>query len=189
MTKSDLRKRLRAERLAYAAALPRQVSALVFHRPPRPVVDMVPAGAAIGLYHAAPGEAPAGGYARFFDEAGHRIALPWFAGRDAPMQFRLHTDPFGGEDLIPGPFGPQPEPDADEVEPDVLFVPLVGFTAQGQRLGQGGGHYDRWLAAHPAAARIGLAWDLQEIDAMPTEDHDIALTAIVTPTRILGPWT
>ncbi len=41
---------------------------------------------------------------------------------------------------------------------DVLFVPLVGFTAQGQRLGQGGGHYDRWLEAHPDAVPIGMAW-------------------------------
>jgi 5,10-methenyltetrahydrofolate synthetase len=64
------------------------------------------------------------------------------------------------------------------------FVPLVGFTADGQRLGQGGGHYDRWLAAHPDTVAIGLAWDMQLADELPTEPHDRPLAAVVTPTRI-----
>ena len=49
--------------------------------------------AVIGLYHAGPYEAPAGGYARFFHEAGHTIALPWFADRAAPMRFRQWDNP------------------------------------------------------------------------------------------------
>lgn len=187
-SKSELRKRLRADRRAFADSLPRQVRALVFHRPPRPVLDLVPAGAAIGLYHAAAGEAPTAGYARFFFERGHCIALPWFADRAAPMTFRAHSEPYSGADLAPGPFGPQPDAEAEEVVPQVLFVPLIAFTTDGHRLGQGGGHYDRWLAAHPGAARIGLAWDMQEVPAIPHEPHDMPLTALVTPTRMLGPF-
>jgi 5-formyltetrahydrofolate cyclo-ligase len=49
----------------------------------------------------------------------------------------------------------------------VLFVPLIGFTAALDRLGQGGGHYDRWLAEHPGAQAIGLAWDAQACDTLP----------------------
>ncbi|MGX7925933.1 5-formyltetrahydrofolate cyclo-ligase [Tsuneonella sp. HG094] len=187
-TKADLRRRLRAERIAHAAALPTQVRALIFHRPPRPVLDLVPAGATVGLYHATPGEAPTGGYARFFLDQGHPIALPWFAAREAAMTFRLHSDPFEGSDLFPGPFGVQPDNEAEEVQPDVLFVPVVGFTGDGQRLGQGGGHYDRWLAAHPGAIPVGMAWDMQEIPQFAAERHDVPLRAVVTPTRVLGPF-
>ena len=110
-TKADLRRRLRAERIAYVEALPSQVRALIFHRPPRPVLDLVPAGATIGLYHATPGEAPTGGYARFFLDQGHPIALPWFADRQSAMTFRLHSDPFESSDLVEGPFGVQPQAD------------------------------------------------------------------------------
>ncbi len=103
------------------------------------------------------------------------------------MVFRAHSDPYDGEDLEVGPFGMlQPCEDASVLVPDVLFVPLVGFTEKGERLGQGGGHYDRWLAEHSEATKIGLAWDIQLCETLPTEPHDIALDAIVTPTRIYG---
>ena len=119
MTKAEIRRKLRAERLAHAQALPMQVRALVFHRPPRPALEMVPEGASVGLYHAVEGEAPAGGYARFFAEHGYPIALPWFADRDAPMSFRVHSDPFDEDDLVDGPFGLQPNEDAAEIVPQV----------------------------------------------------------------------
>ncbi len=188
-TKAQLRGRLRPERIAHAAALPEQVRALIFHRPPRPVLELVPEGAVIGLYHAMPGEAPAGGYARFFAEQGHRLALPWFADRAAAMAFRAFTDPFGEGDLDEGPFGIQPADECEAITPDVAFVPVVAFTPEGHRLGQGGGHYDRWLEAHPDVMAIGLAWDMQEVPAIPHEPHDRCLSAVVTPTRFIGPFT
>lgn len=103
------------------------------------------------------------------------------------MTFREHTDPFGETDLSPGAFSLlQPSAGAREVTPDIVFVPLVGFTAKGERLGQGGGHYDRWLAEHPRAMTIGMAWDVQLLEALPTEPHDVTLDAVVTPTRLYG---
>jgi 5-formyltetrahydrofolate cyclo-ligase len=186
-TKSELRKHLRAARKAHVDALPDNMRALMFHRPPAPLLARIPAEAVIGLYHAAPFEAPAAAYARFFRDAGHTIALPHFADRAAPMDFRHHTDPYAQDDLEVGPFGIlQPADDADVLMPDVMFVPLVGFTADGARLGQGGGHYDRWLAEHPAGLAVGLAWDAQLCEALPSEPHDQPLDAVVTPTRIYG---
>lgn len=187
--KAALRKELRARRKAHAAALPPEVSALVFNRPPRPVLELVPEGATIGLYRADPGEAPASRYIRFFFEAGHPVALPRVTTLADPMRFQPHTDPYGESDLVPGTLGlMQPSGDLAEIVPDVLFMPLVGFTARGERLGQGGGFYDRWLAAHPQTIAIGMAWDVQEVDELPMEDHDMPLAAIITPTRILGPF-
>jgi 5-formyltetrahydrofolate cyclo-ligase len=186
-TKSLLRRALRAARKAHVEALPDSIRGLLFHRPPAPLLARIPQEAVIGVYHAGPWEAPAGGYARFFHDAGHPIALPHFSGRDGAMTFRRYSDPYADSDLAVGPFGQlQPEASAEPLAPEVLFVPLVGFTADGARLGQGGGHYDRWLAEHPATLTIGLAWDVQLCDALPTEPHDMPLDAVVTPTRIYG---
>jgi 5-formyltetrahydrofolate cyclo-ligase len=186
-SKDQLRQTLRAARKAHVTALPDSIRGLLFHRPPAPLLARVPAEAVIGLYHSGPFEAPAAAYARFFRDAGHTLALPFFAGRDAVMSFRHHTDPYAQDDLEIGPFGIlQPAAEAETLVPDVLFVPLIGFTADGARLGQGGGHYDRWLAEHRPALTVGLAWDAQFCDALPTEPHDAPLDAVVTPTRIYG---
>ena len=164
--------------------------ALVFHRPPAPLLEMVPDDATIGLYRAGPTEAPAAAYAKFFQERGHALALPRFASRNAAMEFAAFADPFDESDLEIGPFGLlQPQDDADALVPDVLFVPLLGFTENGHRLGQGGGHYDRWLAANHEARAIGLGWDCQLVDNLPTEAHDHPMDAIVTPTRLYGPFS
>lgn len=150
---------------------------------------LVPEGATIGLYHATAFEAPAAGYARFFHERGHPLALPRFAHRGASMEFSAFADPWDESCCEVGPFGlTQPLDNAETVIPDVLFVPLLGFTDSGARLGQGGGHYDRWLAAHPGRTAIGLAWDAQLVDDIPIEAHDIAVAAVVTPTRLYGPF-
>ncbi|MEE4339183.1 5-formyltetrahydrofolate cyclo-ligase [Erythrobacter sp.] len=190
-TKSELREQLRALRRVHVEAQPNRIRALLFHRPPATTLEMIAKDAVIGLYHASRYEAPASAYAGFFAERGHTIALPHFTARDASMTFRAHSDPFGASDLAPGPFGLlQPAGEPDELVPDVLFVPLVGFTENCERLGQGGGHYDRWLAEHPGRLAIGLAWDAQLIEpasALPLEPHDQRLAAVVTPTRIYRP--
>jgi len=187
--KARMRKALRASRREHVAAIEPRVKALLFLRPPAPLLSAVPQGATIGLYHAGPDEAPAASYARFFQQAGHTIALPWFAGRDEPMEFRRWSCPHLDELVERGPYGvAQPLGDADAVVPDVVFVPLIGFTSEGARLGQGGGHYDRWLEAHPTAIAIGMAWDCQLVDELPHEAHDRPLAAVVTPTRLYGPF-
>jgi 5-formyltetrahydrofolate cyclo-ligase len=63
------------------------------------------------------------------------------------------------------------------------MVPLLAFTPEGTRLGQGGGHYDRWLDDNPGTVPLGLAWDCQCLDHLPVELHDRHLRAVITPTR------
>jgi len=183
--KHRLRQRLRLERRKYVAALPKATNGLLFLRPPAPVAALVPPGAVVGLYSAIAQEAPTRSYAKWFHENGRQLALPWFAARGAAMQFRIWGDPYDDSALVNGPYGQlQPSADAEEVIPDVAFLPLIGFTADGDRLGQGGGHYDRWLEARPHTLAIGLAWDCQLVDSLPIEPHDRKLAAIVTPTRL-----
>jgi len=182
--KQGLRARMRALRRAHVASLPDATRALLFLRPPGPVAELAPEGAVVSLYHALPVEAPARSWAKWFSENGRAIALPWFAGRDAPMQFREWRDPYADSDLEAGPFGLQPAADAPEAVPDLAIVPLLAFTGTGMRLGQGGGHYDRWLEAHPGTIPVGLGWDCQHVDSLPAEAHDRTMRLIVTPTRI-----
>lgn len=187
--KKQLRSELRRKRKAHAAALPPEVSALVFNRPPAALLELVPENATVGLYRSDEGEAPSRGYIRFFFERSNRIALPRVTTLDKPMEFRLHTDPYEESDLESGVWGlRQPGVEAPVVVPEVLFMPLVGFTTKGDRLGQGGGYYDRYLAAHPQTIAVGMAWDVQEVPELPLELHDMKLSAIVTPTRVLGPF-
>ena len=189
MTKNELRKQLRATRRDHVAGLDAATRALILHRPPAPLLSLVPERAIIGLYQATAHEAPAAGYAKFFHERGHTLALPRFVHRGAPMEFARWDDPWADDECEVGPFGlMQPEATAETIVPSVLFVPLLGFTEDGARLGQGGGHYDKWLAAHPDIPAIGLAWDVQRVDDLPREAHDHPLTAVVTPTRIYGPF-
>lgn len=183
--KAALRKKHRAARTEHVASLPQQLRALMLNRPPAPVAEMMPEGLTIGLYAPVGDEAPAFGWARWLSENDRKIALPWFESRDAPMEFRLWANPFVEEQLAIGPWGAlQPLADAAPVTPAIAIVPLLAFTAEGHRLGQGGGHYDRWLDANPDVPAIGLAWDCQLADTLPIEAHDRILDAVVTPTRI-----
>ena len=187
--KASLRQQLRKLRREHAASLPEAMRGLVFRHPPAPLLELIPEGAVIGLYRAGEGEAPATAYAGFFMERGHAIALPRVTSRNSPMTFHVHTDPFGETDLVDGPMKlRQPAEDAEQLAPQVLLMPLVGFTERGERLGQGGGFYDRWLADHPGTIAIGMAWDCQLVDELPVEDHDQPLHAVVTPTRFYGPF-
>ncbi|WJY18433.1 5-formyltetrahydrofolate cyclo-ligase [Alteriqipengyuania flavescens] len=184
-----MRRDLLALRREHVEAQDARIRALLFKRPPAAVMDLVPDGAAIGLYRENTTEAPASAYARFFSEAGYAVALPRFDSETSPMEFARFEDPFAESGLEIGPFGiEQPEANAPTMRPDVLFVPLVGFTANGARLGQGGGHYDRWLADNPDTKAIGLAWDVQLRDELPMEEHDRRLDAVITPTRLFGPF-
>lgn len=76
---------------------------------------------------------------------------------------------------------------------DLLFTPLVAFDEQGNRLGMGGGFYDRTLSVHQRDKRtkpqlIGLAHDCQQFDVLPIEPWDIRLNKIVTPSSVFS-WT
>ncbi|MGP3591356.1 5-formyltetrahydrofolate cyclo-ligase [Vagococcus sp. WN89Y] len=84
----------------------------------------------------------------------------------------------------------EPKLDVRDVLPlsqlDVLITPLVAFDEQGQRLGMGGGFYDRTLQnwrTH-GLQPVGYAHDCQQVDTLPVEEWDIPLPAVVTPSKV-----
>lgn len=108
------------------------------------------------------------------------VCLPVVPGRAVPLIFRR----WAGEPLDRGPLGTsQPPASLPEITPEVLIVPLVAFDGRLNRLGYGGGYYDRTLEAlrmsGPVVA-IGLAWETQCLEAIPAEPFDQPLDMIVT---------
>ncbi len=116
-----------------------------------------------------------------------RVCVPVIDGAGRPLLFRDWTP---DAVMIDGPFGAQvPEGGAWRV-PDVLIVPLVGFDAGCNRLGYGGGFYDRTLARLRAAGpvrAVGFAYAAQELDRLPVEPTDQRLDAVVTEAGVIRP--
>jgi 5-formyltetrahydrofolate cyclo-ligase len=117
---------------------------------------------------------------------GARLALPVVIGRGKPLIMREWTF---GEPLSAGVWGiREPEPEAAEVEPDILLVPLLAFDRAGYRIGYGGGYYDRTIAqlrAHKAVIAVGLAYAAQEVPAVPATPRDARLDLVLTEREVI----
>jgi 5-formyltetrahydrofolate cyclo-ligase len=113
---------------------------------------------------------------------GFRLCLPVMQGKGRPLVFRAWTQ---GDAMDSGVWGiAEPKADKPVVEPDVLLMPLLAFDSQGWRLGYGGGFYDRTLHRLRGMKRVlavGLAFDAQEVDAVPRLDYDQRLDWVLTP--------
>lgn len=178
LTKQAMRRMLRDRRARFVRALSPAAHGLAFHVLPAPVLRRLPAGGTIALYHAVGDEAPTRPIAEQLAQRGFALALPRIDSDARNMVFASwHPD----RQLHPGSFRTfQPSPDAPVVTPDVIIAPVVGFDAALNRLGQGGGFYDRAFAACPDALRIGLAWSVQMVESVPVEPFDLPLDLMVT---------
>lgn len=77
-----------------------------------------------------------------------------------------------------------PEDNVHPSWPDVVVVPGLAFTASGDRLGQGGGWYDRFLPeVRPDCAKIGVCFDPQLVESLPVEAHDVRMDHVVSDVR------
>lgn len=113
-------------------------------------------------------------------KAGREIALPRMESRAGPARFLGWR---AGEPLTPDAYGvPCPPATGRELAPRLVLAPLLAFDRAGRRLGQGGGHYDRILAAlKPAGAiAVGLAYAAQEMPEVPAGPHDQTLHWVLT---------
>ena len=110
----------------------------------------------------------------------HRYVFPR-CGRGGRMDFHEVRNP--QTDLEPGAMGiPAPKADCTGVEAqeiDLLLVPGVAFTAAGDRLGYGGGFYDRYMPRCTKARICAYAFEEQRVDALPTEAHDLRIPHII----------
>ena len=76
-----------------------------------------------------------------------------------------------------------PEPVADEPVADddtaLVLMPGVAFTEKGDRMGYGGGYYDRFLAAEPNHPTVALCYEFQMVETLPTEEFDIPVDLVL----------
>jgi 5-formyltetrahydrofolate cyclo-ligase len=140
-----------------------------------------PPGAIIAGVWPLPGEIDTRPLLHALAAGGWDICLPVTPKRGLPLTFRAWKP---GDALIPGRFGTQ-HPTGPEKIPDFILVPLLAFDAAGNRLGYGGGYYDRTLAALPHAFRLGIAFAAQEAKNIPTGPDDIKLHAIATELAVI----
>jgi len=117
---------------------------------------------------------------------GAQLALPVVAGRGKPLIMRAWSL---GEPLVAGVWGiREPGPEAPEVEPDVLIVPLLAFDRYGHRIGYGAGYYDLTIAklrAKKPVVAAGIAQAAQEIAAVPTTASDVRLDFVLTEREVI----
>jgi 5-formyltetrahydrofolate cyclo-ligase len=112
---------------------------------------------------------------------GFEISLPCINDKNQNLIFRNWKV---SDDLVKNKYGIfQPQEDAIEDHPEMIIVPLVGFSMLGYRLGYGGGYYDRFIDAKNKADKIitvGFGYTFQEVDDLPIEPHDQKLNWILT---------
>jgi 5-formyltetrahydrofolate cyclo-ligase len=123
---------------------------------------------------------------RMLAEAGMALALPVVAGRGKPLIMRAWL---WGEPLGSGVWGiREPKPEAQQVDPDILLVPLLAFDRTGYRLGYGGGYYDLTIAglrARKTVTAVGIAFSAQEVPKVPTTPRDARLDLVLTEREVI----
>ena len=116
---------------------------------------------------------------RLAEESDARLALPAIA--DGKLIFRAWTP---GMELRRVGFGlSEPGPEVEEVDPDIVFVPLLAFDLEGRRIGYGKAYYDGGLTRLRARKKflaVGLAFEEQCVEQVPTEPHDQSLDYVIT---------
>jgi 5-formyltetrahydrofolate cyclo-ligase len=181
--KSDLRRAALARRDALPAE---ERAAAVQAVTARPFPIPAPAGAIVSGYSAMKSEFNPVPLMRRLADAGAQLALPVVAGRGKPLIMRVWS--FGAP-LAAGVWGiREPPPEAPEVLPDILLVPLAAFDRSGHRIGYGAGYYDMTinrLRALKDVTAIGLAFAAQEIDAVPHTARDARLDLVLTEREVI----
>ncbi len=176
---------MRRAREAFAISLTQPARAKALEAIDRRLAPLLAREGAIAGYVAHRGEADILPFLLRAFHLGRVVALPHVAEGSDTMRFTAwHPD----APLTPGLAGIlQPDGNSRELVPAIILAPLIGFDRAGRRLGQGGGFYDRWFAAHPDAMRVGIAWSVQEVTALAPEPWDMPLHAIVTEKEWIEP--
>ncbi|HZD29583.1 MAG TPA: 5-formyltetrahydrofolate cyclo-ligase [Xanthobacteraceae bacterium] len=181
--KAELRVQARARRDALPASMRAAAARAIAARPfpvaltPRAIVSgFMPLGSEINPIP----------LMRKLAGAGAQLALPVVGGRGKPLSMRVFDF---GQRLVPGVWGiREPAPDAAEVFPDILLVPLLAFDRSGRRIGYGAGYYDLTIAAlraRKAVTACGLAFAAQEVSSVPTTSRDARLDLVLTEHEVI----
>lgn len=189
MTRQELRRKLQQIRRSLPQDYAEQAGMAVADAVEQRLRGLEPAQTTVAVYQSFAGELPTQQVIKRLWENGFQTVLPvlhpFAKGHLLFLRYtpdtRMTQNKYGIE---------EPELRVDNVVPltdiDVLLLPLVGFDEHGNRLGMGGGYYDRtlaqWYNGHtPHLLPIGLSYDEQRVSELPVEAWDIPLPEIITP--------
>jgi 5-formyltetrahydrofolate cyclo-ligase len=179
--KRALRARIKAWRAGLSAELRTRAAEAVAQRG-LDFLEPKPKGSVVSGFAPLPDEFRAWPLLRRLHVEGFALAMPAMQGKGKPLLFRAWLP---GDAMDSGVWGiAEPKADKAVLEPDILIVPLLAFDRRGWRLGYGGGFYDRTLKglrARKAVVAVGLAFDEQEVDAVPHLDYDQRLDWVLCP--------
>lgn len=144
-------------------------------------------GQVVALYfaHAALGEMDPAPLAEWLESQGVRCVYPRAQGSEIEFAFARAGECEPGPWKVPQPLASAPLCELRAI--DWIFVPGVGFSREGARMGMGKGHYDRVLPLlRPRAVRIGVAHAFQLLDSIPVRDWDQPMDWILTPDEFVA---
>ena len=182
MDKGELRREMRARRKALSAEERAARSAAICGRlASKTETAGVGEGSVVAVYLASTDEIDLGAYIERLFRLGCRVVAPRWNGVTYELAVLKGLE---SRHLRRGPMGIMEPADAETVaakEVSVWIVPGLAFTCDGQRIGYGGGWYDRFLsAASHGALKLGVAFSFQLVDSLPVEPHDVPLTAVIS---------
>ena len=175
--RSEVRRRGREARQAIVGEQrAEREAALVAHLKSLRVLDHP----SIGVFVAHDGEPDLRPLVDWLWARGHVVALPVVADDSGNRQmcFRTWSPQL---DLVEGRYGiAVPPPDSSStIEPACVLVSLTAFDSLGNRMGRGAGYFDRYLA-RATCDIVGVAFETQRVDQVPTASHDVAMPVMVT---------
>ncbi len=186
--RKQLRQSIREKRQALTVTQQQQASQLLLKQVSRlPALQNIKS---VALYLAADGEIDPMPTIEWLWQQGYQVCLPVIHPFSKGQLLFLHYQPESA--MVRNRYQIlEPKLAATNIVPineiDIIFTPLVAFDAHGQRMGMGGGYYDRtlapWLKHNPAALAIGLAHDCQQVTKLTCETWDVPLPIILTPSQ------
>lgn len=188
--RQQLRRRLLAERKGLAQADRRRMSNHIIHT--LTTLPLMQQSRTVLVYCSYRSEVETLMLLQHCLEAGKTVCVPQTLPADSRLLAVAIKDPL--TDLGPGYLGiPEPLPqlvESGEVGGDrleVVVIPGAVFDRNGNRLGYGGGYYDRFLTQDaPQALRVGLAYSRQLVQTLPALSHDVPLDLLVTEIEVLS---
>ena len=177
MEKRDMRRNIRMLKKQYTEVQLREKSRLVINRLMEN--ESVRKAKTICLYYSLPDEVYTHDLVENLMKAGKEVLLPRVIGEEE-MEIRKYT---GMQDMTVSAyhiFEPSGELFTAYHDIDVVVVPGMGFDKEGNRLGRGRGYYDRFLCQIPEIYKIGICFDFQIMDKIPTESTDIPVNTVIS---------
>lgn len=176
MFKSEIRKQIKARKAQFSRAqladFSQAITNRLLHHP------RLKAAKTILLYYSLPDEVDTHELVNRLVTMGKQILLPVVIDGEN-LEVRHYR---GSQDLREGSFHilePVGEPFTAYDQIDLVVVPGVGFDAAGNRLGRGKGYYDRLLRQMPDTYKLGVCFDFQKVETIPTDQYDIQMHEVL----------